>query len=185
MQVEGLNHLEIEVRMAGPLAGVLPSLERTVHSMDPNLPLENPMMQQAVFERSYSQQRMFSRLSLFFGLLATFLVAIGLYGTLAFRLGGRTAEIGVRMAIGAQRWQILVMLLRESLQVTAVGLAFGLVIAVTSAGFMKSLLFGLQPRDPLTFVFAFLVLMLVSLSASLLPARRTASIAPMQALRTE
>jgi len=185
MQVEGLNHLEIEVRMAGPLGGVLPSIERTVHSMDPNLPLENPMMQQAVFERSYSQQRMFSRLSLFFGLLATFLVAIGLYGTLAFRLGRRTAEIGVRMAIGAQRWQILVMLLRESLQVTAVGLAFGLMIAITSAGFMKSLLFGLQPRDPLTFVFAFLVLMLVSVTASLLPARRTASIAPMQALRTE
>ena len=76
MQVEGVNHLEVEVRLAGTLAGGLPSIERTVRAMDPNLPLENPMMQQAVFEQSYSQQRMFSRLSLFFGSLAAFLVAI-------------------------------------------------------------------------------------------------------------
>jgi predicted permease len=185
MQVQGLNHIEVEVRIAGSVAGVLPSIERTVHAMDPNLPLENPMMQQAVFERSYSQQRMFSRLSLFFGLLATFLVAIGLYGTLAFRLGRRTAEIGVRMAIGAQRWQILGMLLRENLQVTAVGLGLGFFIAFANAGLMKSLLFGLQPRDPATFAVAFAIVVLVSLAASLLPATRAASIAPMQALRTE
>lgn len=185
MQVEGLNHLEIEVRMAGPLAGVLPSIERTVHAMDPNLPLENPMMQQAVFDRSYSQQRMFSRLSLFFGLLATFLVAIGLYGTLAFRLGRRTAEIGVRMALGAQRSQVLWMLLRESLEVTAVSLVMGFLIALAGAGLMKSLLFGLKPRDPGTFVIAFGMVVVVSLAASLLPATRATSIAPMHALRTE
>jgi predicted permease len=185
MQVEGVNHLEVEVRVAGTLAAGLPSIERTVHAMDPNLPLENPMMQQAVFEQSYSQQRMFSRLSLFFGFLAAFLVAIGLYGTLAFRLGRRTAEIGVRMAVGAQRRQVLLMLLRESLQVTLAGLGLGLLIALMSAGLMKSLLFGLQPRDPGTFAIAFVVVILVSLSASLLPARRAASIAPVQALRTE
>jgi predicted permease len=185
MQVEGLNHLEIEVRMAGPLAAVLPSIERTVQAMDPNLPLENPMMQQAVFDRSYSQQRMFSRLSLFFGLLATFLVAIGLYGTLAFRLGRRTAEIGVRMALGAQRSQVLWMLLRESLEVTAIGLVVGFLIALAGAGLMKSLLFGLQPRDPGTFAIAFGMVVVVSLAASLLPATRAASIAPMQALRME
>ena len=185
VQVAGLNHLEVEMRIAGDLAGVLPSIERVVHSMDPNLPLENPMMQQAVFEQSYSEQRMFSRLSLFFGLLATFLVAIGLYGTLAFRLTRRTAEIGVRMAIGAQRWQVLLMLLRETLQVTSVGLALGLLLALISVGLMKSLLFGLQPRDPGTFAVASGMVVLVSLAASLLPATRAASIAPMQALRTE
>ena len=184
-QVAGLTHLEVEVRLSGNMASVLPSLERAVHAMDPNLALENPMMQQAVFEQSYSQQRMFSRLSLFFGLLATFLVAIGLYGTLAFRLTRRTAEIGVRMAVGAQRWQVLMMLLRESLQVTVAGLALGLLLALISAGCMKSLLFGLQPRDPRTFAIAFGMVVLVSLAASLLPARRAASIAPMQALRTE
>jgi ABC-type antimicrobial peptide transport system permease subunit len=153
--------------------------------MDPNLPLENPMMQQAVFEQSYSRQRMFSRLSLFFGLLASFLVAIGLYGNLAFRLTRRTAEIGVRMAVGAQRWQVLLMILRESFQVTVAGLALGLVLALISAGLMKSLLFNLQPRDPRTFAMALGMVVLVSLAASLVPASRAVSIAPMQALRTE
>jgi predicted permease len=185
VQVQGLNHLEIEVRMAADPAGLLPSIERVVHAMDPNLPLENPMMQQAVFEQSYSRQRMFSRLSLFFGLLATFLVAIGLYGNLAFRLTRRTAEIGVRMAVGAQRWQVLLMILRESFQVTVAGLALGLVLALISAGLMKSLLFNLQPRDPRTFAMALGMVVLVSLAASLVPASRAVSIAPMQALRTE
>jgi predicted permease len=185
MQVHGLTHLEVEVRTAGNVSGILPSIERAVHSLSPNLPLENPMTQQAVFEQSYSQQRMFSRLSAFFGLLATFLVAIGLYGTLAFRVGRRTAEIGVRMALGAQRSQVLVMLLRESLQVAAAGLVVGLLISLLSAGMMRSLLFGLKPRDPGTFTVAFVIVILVALTASLLPARRAASIAPMQALRME
>lgn len=185
MQVRGLSHLEVEVRIAGTMASVLPSIERIVHEIDPNLPLEKPMMQGEVFERSYLQQRLFARLSAFFGLLASFLVAIGLYGTLAFRLGRRTAEIGVRMALGAQRGQVLLMLLRESMQVAAAGLAVGLAIALISAGLMQSLLYGLQPRDPQTFVMASLMVILVAITASLLPARRAASIAPMQALRTE
>jgi len=184
-QVRGVRHLEVEVRVTGNPTALLPSIAESTHSLDPNLPLENPMTQQAVFEQSYSQQQMFSRLSAFFGLLAALLVAIGLYGTLAFRLARRTAEIGVRMALGARRSQVLGMLVRESLQVTAVGLALGLVIALISAGMMESLLYGLKPRDPITFAVAFLTVILVSLAASFLPARQAASIAPMQALRTE
>ena len=184
-QVRGVRHLEVEVRVTGNPTALLPSIAESTHSLDPNLPLENPMTQQAVFERSYSQQQMFSRLSAFFGLLAALLVAIGLYGTLAFRLARRTAEIGVRMALGARRSQVLGMLVRESLQVTAVGLALGLVIALISAGMMESLLYGLKPRDPITFAVAFLTVIVVSLAASFLPARQAASIAPMQALRTE
>lgn len=184
-QVRGVTHLEVEVRVNGNPTALLPSIAESIHSLDPNVPLENPMTQQAVFEQSYSQQQMFSRLSAFFGLLAALLVAIGLYGTLAFRLARRTAEIGVRMALGARRSQVLGMLLRESLQVTAIGLAMGLVIALISAGMMESLLYGLKPRDPITFAVAFLTVTLVSLAASFLPARQAASIAPMQALRTE
>ena len=128
---------------------------------------------------------MFSRLSAFFGLLAAFLVAIGLYGTLAYRLGRRTAEIGVRIAVGATPMEILTMLVSESLKVTAAGLAVGMVIALACAGYMESLLFNLKPRDPITFCAAFVVVVLVSLAASFLPARRAASIAPVQALRIE
>jgi len=184
-QVGGVTHLEVEVRTSGVSTALLPSIAEAVRAIDPNLPLENPTTQQEVFEQSYSQQRMFSRLSAFFGLLAALLVAIGLYGTLAYRLARRTSEIGVRMALGARPAQVLGLLLRESLAVTAIGLAFGLLIALISAGTMRSLLFGLQPRDPITFVVAFVTVMLVSLAASFLPARQAASIAPMRALRTE
>jgi predicted permease len=184
-QAGGVMHLELEVRVAGNATAMMPSITRAVHGIDPNLPLENPMTQLAVFEQSYSASQMFSRLSAFFGLLAAFLVAIGLYGTLAYRLGRRTAEIGVRMALGAKPLEILWMLVRESLQVTAVGLALGVAIALISAGFMESLLFGLNPHDPLTFTGALLMVVFVSLAASFLPARQAASIAPVQALRTE
>jgi len=184
-QSRGVTHLEVEVRVSGVGTAILPSIAEAVRALDPNLPLENPMTQQAVFENSYSQQRLFSRLSAFFGLLAALLVAIGLYGTLAYRLARRTSEIGVRMALGARPGQVLGLLLRENLAVTAFGLAFGLLIALVSAGMMKSLLFGLHPRDPVTFVVAFLTVMLVSLAASFLPARQAAAIPPMQALRTE
>jgi ABC-type antimicrobial peptide transport system permease subunit len=156
-----------------------------VRALDPNLPLENPMTQDAVFESSYSQQRMFSRLSAFFGVLAAMLVAIGLYGTLAYRLARRTSEIGVRIALGARPSLILRMLVQENLLVTGIGLASGLLIALVSAGMMESMLFGLQPRDPVTFSIAFFMVTLVSLAASFLPARQAASIAPMRALRTE
>ncbi|HEY1678372.1 MAG TPA: ABC transporter permease [Candidatus Sulfotelmatobacter sp.] len=184
-QVAGITHLEVELRVSGNAQGLLPSIQRVVRAMDPNLPLEMPMTQQAVFEQSYSQQRMFSRLSAFFGLLAAFLVAIGLYGTLAYRLSRRTSEIGVRMAIGARPAQVLGMILRENLQVAFAGLAFGLLIALLFSGLMKSLLFGLEARDPETFIGAGVVVVLVCLSASFLPARRAASIAPVQALRIE
>ena len=184
-QVSGVTHLEVEVRVNGNPSAILPSIGEAVRGLDPNLPLEDPMTQEAVFEKSYSQQQMFSRLSAFFGLLAALLVAIGLYGTLAYRLARRTAEIGVRMALGARPAQVLGMLVRESLQVTAIGLVLGLLIALIAAGTMESLLYGLKPRDPLTFVVAFIMVTLVSLAASFLPARQAASIAPMRALRME
>lgn len=184
-QTAGVMHMEVEVHVVGDSRAILSSIERAVRAMDPNLPLENPMTQQAVFEASYSQQRMFSRLSAFFGVLAAMLVAIGLYGTLAYRLARRTSEIGVRMALGARPSQVLRMLVQENLLVTGIGLACGLLIALVSAGMMESMLFGLQPRDPVTFGVVFFMVTLVSLAASFLPARQAASIAPMRALRTE
>jgi ABC-type antimicrobial peptide transport system permease subunit len=89
------------------------------------------------------------------------------------------------MALGARPGQVLLMLIHENLLVTGIGLACGLLIALVSAGTMQSMLFGLQSRDPLTFGVAFLMVTLVSLAASFLPARQAASIAPMRALRTE
>jgi predicted permease len=184
-QVGGVSHLEVEVRIQGEAVALWPSISSAVRALDPNLPLENPMTQQAVFDQSYSQQLMFSRLSAFFGILAALLVAIGLYGTLAYRLARRTSEIGVRIALGARPSEVLRLLIGETLTVTAFGLLLGLIIAIISAGAMQSMLFGLRSRDPLTFVVAFLTVALVALAASFLPARQAASIAPMRALRME
>src|SRR5262249_19247175 len=133
-QRPGVGHMEVDVRTAGIPTALLPSIQRAVHSLNPELPLENPMSQQAVFDHSYGLQQMLSRVSTFFGLLAALLVAIGVYGTLAYRITRRRTEIGVRMALGAVRSRVLWMVLRESLVVAAIGLALGVPVAFFSAG---------------------------------------------------
>lgn len=184
-QMGGAGHMEVEVRTTGNPLALMDSIRQAVRAIDPDLPLENPMTQRAEFEHSYQSQHLFSRLSSFFGLLAAFLVVIGLYGTLSYRVSRRTAEIGVRMALGAARSRVLWMLLRESLLVAALGLALGVPIAFFSAGVMESLLYNLKPRDPVTFGVSFVLVVVVCLAASFLPARRAAAIEPMVALRSE
>lgn len=164
---------------------MLPSVERAVHAMDANLPLEKPMTQAAVYEDSYSDQRLFSRLAMFFGLLAALLVAIGLYGVLSYRVSRRRTEIGVRMAIGAERKQILAMVLRESLRIIAAGTVIGVPLALLTGHFMGSMLYGLKPYDALSLSAALVGIVAVGLAAGYLPAWRAASIDPVQALRSE
>jgi predicted lysophospholipase L1 biosynthesis ABC-type transport system permease subunit len=118
--------LQVELRTKDDAEALLPSVERVMHEMDPNIPLEKPMSQAAVFEDSYARQRLFSRLAMFFGLLAALLVGIGLYGTLSYRVSRRNTEIGVRMALGAQRGRVLRMVMRESLLIATLGVALGL-----------------------------------------------------------
>jgi ABC-type antimicrobial peptide transport system permease subunit len=158
---------------------------QAVRVIDANLPLEKPMTQAAVFEDSFSDQRLFARLSLFFGLLAALLVAIGLYGMLSYRISRRTTEIGVRMALGARRRQILAMVLREAVRITAIGIAIGVPLALLASHFMGSMLFGLEPTDKPTLFAALLGILAVGLAAGYIPAHRAASIDPMRALRSE
>src|SRR5437879_6787850 len=106
------------------------------------------MTQQAQFEASFSHEHLFARLALFFGLLAALLVATGLYGTLAYRVSRRTPEIGVRMALGAERRDVLWMVLRESLAVSLAGAVVGLPLAVAAARLLRNMRFGIEPSDP-------------------------------------
>lgn len=184
-QWQGIDHMEVEVRTEGNPLSLLPTIRRALDSIDSNLPLENPQTQQAVFEHSYQWQQMLSRLSAFFALLAAFLVALGLYGTLAYRVSRRQAEIGVRMALGAARSRVLWMMLRENLLIMALGLAAGLPVALLASGVMQSMLYGLKARDPITVAASLLLVALITLLASLLPAKQAASVEPMKALRTE
>jgi ABC-type antimicrobial peptide transport system permease subunit len=177
--------MQYAVRALGDPKTLIAPVTQIVRDIDPNLPLEKPMTQTAQFEQSVSQERLTANLSTFFGLLAALLVAVGLYGTLAYTVSRRTAEIGVRMALGAQRAEILRMILRESLIVAAVGLGVGLPASLLVARTLRSTLYGLTPADPLTFTLAFLGIAAVTLAASYIPARHAASVDPLTSLRTE
>jgi ABC-type antimicrobial peptide transport system permease subunit len=117
--------------------------------------------------------------------LAAFLVALGLYGTLAYRVTRRQAEIGVRMALGAARSRVLWMMLRESLLIMGLGLAAGLPVTLLAASVMQSMLYGLKARDPITVVVSLVLVAMITLVASFLPAKQAASVEPITALRTE
>ncbi|HXQ96826.1 MAG TPA: ABC transporter permease [Candidatus Limnocylindrales bacterium] len=181
----GIGDMSIELRTQGNPAGLLPEVREAIREIAPEVPLLHPTTQRAQFDETIGQERLIARLALFFGLLAVVLVATGLYGTLAYRVNRRTSEIGVRMALGAQRGQVLWMVLRESLVVCLAGVVVGLPAAYACTRLLRSMLFGLQPSDPLSFVAALGGIILVALLASMIPARRAASVDPMIALRNE
>jgi predicted permease len=184
-QSSSVSDMQVELHTSGSPATLIPSARAVLRDLDPNLPMQKPMTQRAQFDESFSQARLFARLSIFFGLLAALLVATGLYGTLAYRVSRRTSEIGVRMALGAQRIEVLWMVLRESLLVSAAGVPVGVPLAIAGAYLMRAMLFGVLPGDSLSFIWSVLVVSLVALAASAIPARRAASVDPMVALRYE
>jgi ABC-type antimicrobial peptide transport system permease subunit len=177
--------MHVEVRTRGDAMPLLPELRRTVAAMYPDVPLEQPMTQQAQFDKSYEQQRMFAAMGGFFGVLAALLVATGLYGTHSFRVHRRSTEIGLRMALGASRGQVLAMVMRESLWVLGFGLAAGIPLTLLSVKPLSSMLYQVSPFDPVSLALAIAALSMVSAGAAFAPARRAASIEPMRALRTE
>ena len=131
------------------------------------------------------RDRLMATLSGSFGVLAGLLATLGLYGVISYMVARRRNEIGVRIALGADRRRVIGMVLREAGLLLVVGLAAGLLLAVWAGRAAATLLFGLQPNDPVTLLAAVLVLAVVALAASYAPARRAAALEPMQALRDE
>lgn len=177
--------MDVEMRLSGNPLAALPEAQRVVHGMNPNIPLGDPQVLSEVFAQTYLMPALFARLAVFFAALAALLVAVGLYGSLSYRVSRRTAEIGVRMALGAARRRVLWMVLRDSLWLVAAGLAIGLPLAWFASRLMASMLFKLSVHDPVSFILAGFGVLAVSVTAAFIPARRAASIEPMQALRTE
>lgn len=180
-----IPNMQVELRTHSNPEALIPSVHAVLHGLDPNLPIQKPMTQRAQFDKSYSQARLFARLSIFFGVIAVLLVATGLYGTLAYRVDRRTSEIGVRMALGAQHGQVLWLILRESLLVSGAAILAGVPVAIAGARLMRSMLFGVQPGDMISFLLALFGVILVALAASIIPARRAMRVDPMVALRYE
>ncbi|HEX2457773.1 MAG TPA: ABC transporter permease [Vicinamibacterales bacterium] len=184
-QVPEIGGMHIELRANGDPRAFLPQVRQVVQEFGPDLPLLQPMTQEEQFGRSFSNERLMSRLATFFGLMAALLVATGLYGTLAYRVSRRTSEIGVRMALGAERKAVLWMIMRESLVVSAIGIVVGLPLAFVASKLLKTMLFGLTPADPISFAAALAAIVVVATGASLIPARRASAVDPMVALRYE
>ena len=179
------TQLDIEMRVPGDPMAMLPVVRKVISQIDPDMPLLEPMTQSAVFAQSISQQALFARLAGCFGVLAVVLIATGLYGTLAYRVSRRNAEIGVRMALGAQRLQVMWMVLRGSLLLTAAGVAIGIPLAMVAGKGLESSLYGMKSLDAASYVFAIVGIALVALLASVVPAGRAASVDPLSALRTD
>ena len=184
-QIPVIGKMQVEMRVHGDPLAILPSARKVLQQMDPNLPLIEPITQRAQYDLTISRQLLFARLAGFFGLLAVILVATGLYGTLAYRVNNRTVEIGVRIAVGAQRTQVVWMVLRDSLLLTTAGVLIGLPFSLLVARALTSSLYGVKPYDPAIYLFAALGVAAVAIAASVIPARRAAGVDPLTALRSE
>jgi predicted lysophospholipase L1 biosynthesis ABC-type transport system permease subunit len=184
-QIPMTGAMHVEMRVRGEPLAILPSVRKAVQQMNPNLPLIRPMTQRAQYDLTISSQALFARLAGFFGFLAVVLVATGLYGTLAYRVSVRTAEIGVRMAVGAPRGQVVWMILKGSLLLTAAGVVMGVPPAILMGRALTSSLYGVKPSDGVSYLLAVMGVALVALAASAVPAARAASVDPLTALRTE
>ena len=176
---------DIELRVAGTAPNLNENVRRTLAAIDPNLMVLDMMTMPEQLTRNFNQDRLIARLTELFGALALILACVGLYGVTAYTMARRTSEIGVRMALGADRTKILGLALRGALLQLIVGLAIGIPAALAGGRLLANRLYGVASHDPLIIGLAIATLALCALVAGFVPAQRAASIDPMQALRVE
>ena len=166
-------------------AVLAPTLTRTLADIDPGLPLIDVRTQMQQIEDASSQERLFATLTAGFGVLSLALACVGIYGVMAYTVSQRTHEIGIRLALGAERRQVRGMVLQEATYLTAIGIIAGVGAALGLARLVGSLLYRIEPRDPLSLILSAALLLTVALSASWLPAARAARLEPVIALRQD
>jgi putative ABC transport system permease protein len=178
----GTMHLFVHAG-ADPLA-LLPAIRQAVHELDPDQPISDVRTLEQVRGDSVAPSRLTAILLLLFGALAFVVTALGLAAVIAFSVTERTQEIGIRAALGAERWQVLALVVRHGLALVLAGLVLGVCGALAASRLLESLLFGIQPTDPATFAMAALLLLSVVGVACYLPAQRALGIDPSLALRS-
>ncbi|HLJ91340.1 MAG TPA: ABC transporter permease [Candidatus Angelobacter sp.] len=179
------SFVTLNVRVAGDPMAFAPTVEKAVQELNPNLPVFDVRTLQSQVQLVSMTERIAGAFVGSFGLLALILAAVGIYGVIAYTTRQRTREIGIRIALGARRVEVLRLVLGQGLRLTAIGLAVGLVLSVTLTRFLTKLLFGVAPTDLPTFLLVAAVLSLVALAACFLPAQRATRVDPMVVLRYE
>jgi ABC-type antimicrobial peptide transport system permease subunit len=179
------SQVSILVRSTIGLEAALPALRNAVWSIDRDLAVVEPATLTELLERSVGPQQFQTILLTLFSAVALFLAAIGVFGVVSYQVNSRLRELGIRLALGAQPIQLVLLVLRRGLAMTAAGVAIGLLAALGMTQVLSSMLFGVEPLDPSTFLAVTLVLGLLSLAASSLPAHRASRVDPTIALRTE
>jgi len=174
-----------EIRAAADPTQLTAAVRQAMGEVDANLPILDITTLATVVDLSLVQERLIGGLSGFFGMLALLLTCVGLYGIMAYAVSQRTQELGIRMALGAQRGAVLRMVLWQGLKLVALGVGLGLAASFAATRLVASLLFGVTPTDPVTFAGASLLLLIVALLACFAPARQATKVDPLVALRCE
>ena len=175
----------LAVRTSGSTAPVVAAIRSELRALDPNVPLLGAQELEDDVSANFRRERMIAYLCGCFGALALVLASVGLYGVTAYAVAQRTKEVGIRMALGAQRLDVVSMIVRESLVPVLAGVVIGAGAALAATRLVASLLFGVAPRDPVSFFVATLAILAVALAASAVPARRASRVEPLVALRYE
>src|ERR1700691_5758706 len=176
--------MRVLVRSTLPMETVEAAIRRSMHEVSSGISFNFEGLQDQI-RQSLQAERLLATLSGFFGALAVVLAMIGLYGGMSYTVAERTSEIGIRMALGAQRADVTAMILRKAAMLLVAGLGLGAGLSLAAASAASALLFGLKPRDPVTLGVAAAVLAAGALGASYLPARRAAALDPIASLKDE
>jgi ABC-type antimicrobial peptide transport system permease subunit len=177
--------MNVVVRTLGDPVALATAASAVVHALDPDLPIYNVQTMEQRVDESLARRRFSMLLLTLFAALALGLAAIGIYGVIAYLVQQGTRDLGIRMALGATPQRIVMLILRHGMSVALIGVVAGLASAFVLTRFMRNLLFGVAPADPVTFAAVALLLAAVAFVASYVPARRAARVDPMKALRAE
>ncbi len=177
--------MDFEVRAAGNPVDLEGAVRRVAQDMDQNLALYDVNTQVEEINKSLFQERLFARLTGFFGALAALLACVGIYGVMAFTVARRTREIGIRIALGATRAEVTGMVLRGTSLLMLVGIVVGIALATGAMRLVSSFLYGMKPTDPATLTFTALIMLVAGILASYVPSRRASRVDPLVALREE